>query len=755
MSAGSIIIDLLMRTGSFSTDSKRAAKELKALKKEAQDLGRAIGTALGAGAVAAAAGFEVLIQKAGGLKDLEEVTGIPAELIASFGTAAAVGGTSLDSIAEASVKLTKNLQGVDDESKAAGAALAALGIPIAEFKRLNPGEQIEAISEALAGFADGPEKTAAAIALFGKSGAQLLPFLKALEEQGGRQIILTQQQIELADEYADRQAKIIGTLSQLAQVAAVDALPAVNAFGEAIAETAKGLLDIDAAGRKLEGESPVAKFAEGAARALAFVVDTGQLAVRTVEALYGGLAVGVEATKALARGDVEIAKEIARQGAEEINRLLSAELFSTKLDRAFEDARRRARDAAAFTSEFGAEEARLARQAAPRRLNFDGATKPAGPSKQSEAERYLETLRKEGEKTLELSSLEKALLDIQQKRIGGLTPALERQIVAQAEFNDLNRRAIELRTSEVGAETARNRAALDNLEALQKGNEALREEISLIGLDEIGIAGVERARTSSLRVLKEEELARRAAAGATDESLQQLEQEISLLREREELLGDKIGRKIEDRNIEEARRSGDKASTALADSIEAGILDGYRRGNDLTTIFLAELKAQFAKTILRPLIQPVADAGNSLISDLIGAAVSAFSGGSGIVPGDSPLSATGETIRGRRAGGGDAHRNPGGALLVGENGPELFRPSTSGRVISNRELMGGDGGGPQFVIENYGARIEQRRESGGRVRLIIDAAAAEVDRRIQGGGSTAQAMRSRGLSLAGNLPRRG
>lgn len=747
MSAGSIIIDLLMRTGSFSTDSKRAAKELKALKKEAQDLGKTVGTALGAGLVAAAAGFEILVNKAAGLKDLEEVTGIPAELIASFGTAAAVGGTSLESIADASIKLTKNLQGVDDESKAAGAALTALGIPIEDFKKLNPGEQIEAVSKALSGFADGAEKTAVATALFGKSGAQLLPFLKALEEQGGRQVILTQAQIELADEYSDRQAKVRATLSQLAQVAAVDALPAVNAFGEAVSETAKELLGIDSAGRKLDSDSPVKEFAEATARGLALVVDAGQGVVRIFQAIGTSLGAGLATVSAIADGDVKSALEIARQGREDVDKILSAELFSQKLERAFAKA--------AADRKLRSVEDRGFTPSGPR-INFDGAQKPAKGDKQSEAEKYLETLQKQNEQTLELTSLEKALLDIQEKRISGLTPDLEKRILAQAEFNDLNKQAIEARNAEVGVETARNRAALENLDALQKGNKELREEIALIGLDEIGILGVERARISSLRVLKEEEVARRAAAGATDESLQQLEQEIALLREREDLLGQKIGRKIEDRNIEETRKAGDKASTALADSIETGILEGYRKGSSLTEIFLQELKAQFAKTILRPAIEPIAAAGNDLISSLLGAAVSAFSSsGVGITAGDSPLSQPGAQILGRRAGGGDAHRNPGGALLVGEKGPELFRPSTSGRILSNAALTDQRDAGPQFVIENYGARIEQRRESDGRVRLIINAAASEVDRRIQRGGSTAQAMRARGLPLSGALPRRG
>ena len=384
-----------------------------------------------------------------------------------------------------------------------------------------------------------------------------------------------------------------------------------------------------------------------------------------------------------------------------------------------------------------------------------GKPKKGGAAAQSEAQKYLETLQKAGEQTLKLTDYEKALNDVQAKRLTGLTPKLQAAILAQAQANDQARIAISLRDAEVAGLAARSKAELDNLDALTKGNEELRKEIALIGLDELGILGVERARISSLRALKEEELARRAANGAADETLQVLEAEIVALRERERLIGEKIGRGIETRNEKAVSKAGDKASTALADSIEAGILDGYRKGSDLTEIFLQELKAQFAKTILRPLIQPVADAGNSLIADLISGAVSAFSGGGmGITTGDSPLSATGDLIRGRRAGGGDAHRNVGGALLVGENGPELFRPSTSGRVLPNSMLTGGQQ--PRTVIENHGARIQEQRQSNGDVRFIVDAAVREVDRRISSRtGSTAVALKSAGLNLNRGLPRRG
>ena len=754
MAAGSILIDLLMRTGSFVTDTQRAAKQLKLFQKDVVSTASSIkGQLVGALAAAGVAlSFDALVEGAAKFKDLEEETGATAEDLASLTQIAGIAGVEIEAIAAASLKLTKNLSGVDDESKAAGAALAALGIPIEEFKRLDPVARVDALAKAFNSFADGPEKSATALALFGKAGAEQLRVFKAYEEAGGRQVILTQQQIELADAYKDRQGKLTATLKAYGSVAATEILPALNDLASVAKELVAEFVGVDSAGKKLAGESPVAEFAKSAADLFAFLADSVQGVGRVVQTLGVYFGSAGAAAAAVLSGEFQQARTIAEEARQDIDKVLSAELFSQRL------ARLRAAAAVAATpdpNQSGAETARLARRP---RLEFDGAVgkpKKGSAAAQSEAQKYLETLQKAGEQTLKLTDYEKALNDVQAKRLTGLTPKLQAAILAQAQANDQARIAISLRDAEVAGLAARSKAEIDNLDALTKGNEELRKEIALIGLDELGILGVERARISSLRALKEEELARRAANGAADETLQVLEAEIVALRERERLIGEKIGRGIETRNEEAVSKAGDKASTALADSIEAGILDGYRKGSDLTEIFLQELKAQFAKTILRPLIQPVADAGNSLIADLISGAVSAFSGGGvGITTGDSPLSATGDLIRGRRAGGGDAHRNVGGALLVGENGPELFRPSTSGRVLPNSMLTGGQQ--PRTVIENHGARIQEQRQSNGDVRFIVDAAVREVDRRISSRtGSTAVALKSAGLSLNRGLPRRG
>ena len=120
-------------------------------------------------AAAAAVAVDQLVKGAANFKDLSEITGASAESLASFAVAAATAGTEMGTIAEASVKLTKNLTGVDDESKAAGAALAALGLNIKQFKALDPATQMETVAKALAGFEDGASKTAVAVALLGKA----------------------------------------------------------------------------------------------------------------------------------------------------------------------------------------------------------------------------------------------------------------------------------------------------------------------------------------------------------------------------------------------------------------------------------------------------------------------------------------------------------------------------------------------------------------------------------------------------------
>lgn len=252
MAAGSITVDLLLRTGSFETDTDRASKKLRQFKQEAVDTGLRAATALGAIAGAAAAAFLAIERGAasiGRFKDLGDIIGDTGEAVAGLTTAADVSGASIDQITSASVKLTAALSKTDDEAKGVGAALKGLNLPIAEFKKLSPVAQLEAVAKALGNFRDGSEKTAYAVALFGKSGAELIPFLKELEQQGGRNVILTQQQIDAADAFADSTAKLKSTLTQLGQSVLADLLPPFQVFVDELGKADQALNIFAVAGK--------------------------------------------------------------------------------------------------------------------------------------------------------------------------------------------------------------------------------------------------------------------------------------------------------------------------------------------------------------------------------------------------------------------------------------------------------------------------------------------------------------------------
>ena len=69
------------------------------------------------------------------------------------------------------------MAGVDEESSRAGKALAAIGV-----QSRDPAQALTEIAQKFATYEDGANKAALAVAIFGKSGAQLLPILKDIAE---------------------------------------------------------------------------------------------------------------------------------------------------------------------------------------------------------------------------------------------------------------------------------------------------------------------------------------------------------------------------------------------------------------------------------------------------------------------------------------------------------------------------------------------------------------------------------------------
>jgi hypothetical protein len=136
--------------------------------------------AFGAAATAVVQGLTSLEDRVENLGNTADKLGVSFEFIQTLEAAATRSGTSIDAVSAAFGRLQKSVLGVDEESKSAQKALAEIGVTSEELAALSPEEQYLRIGHSLAAIEDPARRTATSIALFGKSGADLLPFFRNL-----------------------------------------------------------------------------------------------------------------------------------------------------------------------------------------------------------------------------------------------------------------------------------------------------------------------------------------------------------------------------------------------------------------------------------------------------------------------------------------------------------------------------------------------------------------------------------------------
>jgi hypothetical protein len=283
VAAGSIVISLLMQTGSFETDTKRAEKALRDLQKEAVKIGAAIGAAFTTTALASAVLVKQSIDNADALGKLAQQTGTTVEDLSALAYAADLSGVSQEELSAALVRLTKNMSDTAAGTGEAIKGFTALGISVKDSAgNLKSSDAVLGeIANKFAGFRDGAEKTALAVNLFGKSGAQLIPLLNAgaggiekLKDEAAKLgIVISGSTAKAAEEFNDNLTRITASAKGLVNRITADILPAALAFTEALIDIINGLNGADRASNDLAGNNSVREFAESAAIALARLID--------------------------------------------------------------------------------------------------------------------------------------------------------------------------------------------------------------------------------------------------------------------------------------------------------------------------------------------------------------------------------------------------------------------------------------------------------------------------------------------------
>jgi hypothetical protein len=238
---GDLLIKMNADVASLRTDMDRARGVVTGAM---ADIQRSVGMARNAlGGFAAALGTVHLAGLINNVTDVEArlhdlnlTTGISVETLSALQDVGRLSGVGIDALSAATVKLAKNMVGVDEDSKGAAQAIRVLGLDFNTFRQLDAAEQMLAVAKAMDQFSDGTSKAAAAQMLFGKAGAELIPFLKDLAQEQDLVGKVTAENARLADDYQDNLAKLGAQFGQVKREIVNGMLPVLTDLTKRMAE---------------------------------------------------------------------------------------------------------------------------------------------------------------------------------------------------------------------------------------------------------------------------------------------------------------------------------------------------------------------------------------------------------------------------------------------------------------------------------------------------------------------------------------
>lgn len=337
MAIAKLSIDLETRLASFERDLKQmsALSDTAARKIGSAFTGLTAAFAGLAGALSVAAvksAFDSYVQGAAAMDDLAEVTGSTVEKVSALANVAKVSGTDIGSLEAGMVKLAKATTLTGDEASDAAAAFKALDLSPEKLRTQDTADQLKIVAERLNEYEDGAAKTALATTLLGKSGAQLLPYLKDLATTGDLVSKVTAEQAAQAEEYEKNLKRLAVAQADVVKIIAAEMVPAANALVKTFVDVLSGVDGVRGSTRGLAEDGSITNWATSAARAAGFVIDAFDGVARSVQAV--GLTIGAAAAQAasIASGNFKGALTIGAKWQADIGKLAEKPLFSARLE---------------------------------------------------------------------------------------------------------------------------------------------------------------------------------------------------------------------------------------------------------------------------------------------------------------------------------------------------------------------------------------------------------------------------------------
>jgi hypothetical protein len=712
-----LAVNLRLDTAAYSAgvskaeaQTSRLERRLQGFQKSAGAIGRTMASLAGGLAGGFAAGFGVdaivratqaALEYAGSLGETAQQLGVTTRDLQVFRFAAGQVGVSQDQLETGLSKLTITLGKVAAGAKEPVKAFNAIGISADQLKGKDAGEAFRLIADHLERVTDRAQRAAIEVALFGKSGASLDNLLsggsKALNDLATAAdklgIVLSDEQIRNADATADKLEALKTVLSARIAGVVADNAGAINdladAFGR-IASLAGGAISGIAGVAQaiaslptppdwwlaaLRGVTP----AIGAAVEARARIQEAQKAdkQRTARGTFpGGASVG-SSVGSITVALPPISSSKFKLPSQDIGDFLASGGGRKKADHSAEEAMRKRLEALSRAHEYDERELRAQEEilSAQQSIAHDYVDRTAIAVQVADLDRKIYKSQLDFE--VEQFKISKGAQGISQAQADSLLAlydrkdALERQALLEEEetnrqqdYNRLEAVSFEIQRNKLQAEsslaeTAAERRAIE-LKIIELAYREQRERLQRIIKESKDWAEIEEARRQLAALPNQQALdtqnALKNTRGPGEDFLASLPTSAA-----------------------KANEALQKVAVEGLRSVEQGILDVITGARSMRDVF-----HQIAEQILADLLRLAIE--KYVMGTLANAL---FGGGSGDIGSSFLFSAS------PRASGGPVYS--GATYLVGEKGPELFVPNSSGRIVSNDNM----GMGARVSLTNY------------------------------------------------------
>lgn len=651
MSIGQIVVDLLARTGSFNTDldrsAKNAQKRAKEIDKAMNDAGKKIGAGLAVVGLAAGVMAKNAIDSLAELDDMAQKTGAAVEGLSKIQQTAVAFSQDMGEVDAAITKLAKGMVDTEDESNKTAHALAALGLSAkdASGNMRDPAELFTDIAKKLQQYQDGAQKAALMNDLFGKSGANLLPFMNDLAENVDKFTGASKEAAAEAARFQDQLGVMRVGISNLAQSIMGDALPSINALIEkmqVIQKTSitgwlftRGDEEQNAGSRLKEIRGQL----ESISKLKAELDPSKGIANKLNDAVFGDF-------KDLERQESLLKKQKAYlEGVQQMQALTlgGADQNDRKMN-----------------------PARSVLNYAPAGGKVKGGGSGRASTAASEFDRYLENLQRQLERTRDLTVAEQLLTDIQMGRLGKITSAQQDQLTGLAQ--------------QIDAAKAQEEAERKHLELVQEGQRVFDQ--TRTPLENLNAEYERLNRLLDAGVIEWDTYNR--AVGAAQDEFDKLYDKVDKTKSEMDVFAENAAKNMQD-----------AFADFFFDPFEGGLKGMVGSFEKAIRRMVAEsLAADLTKGLFGSFSGGGGGGGTGLFGSLISAGIGFLGGNSiGGMAGDALGMSIGGTygtatqsglddligsLAGRAGGGPIA---AGAAVMTGESGRELFIPNTAGRIL--------------------------------------------------------------------------